>query len=73
MKQHGGMVRALVNSGAAIVLCGNAKKMPVDVRNQLIAILASAEPHEAVQRTRADAEAFVRQMEQRGVFQSETW
>jgi sulfite reductase alpha subunit-like flavoprotein len=68
MRQHAARVRTLLlEQNAHIVVCGNASKMPNDVRNALLRILEEGGHRDQ------EAELFVRQLEATGRYQTETW
>jgi sulfite reductase alpha subunit-like flavoprotein len=69
MRQHAALVRSLLlERNAYIVLCGNASKMPDDVRNALLRILENGG-----ERSDRDAEQILLQLEASGRYQTETW
>jgi sulfite reductase alpha subunit-like flavoprotein len=68
MRQHAERVRTLLlEQNAHIVVCGNASKMPNDVRNALLRILEDGGHRDQ------EAELVVRQLEATGRYQTETW
>lgn len=69
MREHGARVRTLLlEQNAHIVVCGNAVKMPVDVRNALLRIL-----EEGGERSDDECEQLLRRLEATGRYQAETW
>jgi sulfite reductase alpha subunit-like flavoprotein len=69
MRQHAAHVRSLLlERNAHIVLCGNASKMPDDVRNALLRILENGG-----ERSDREAEQILLQLEASGRYQTETW
>jgi sulfite reductase alpha subunit-like flavoprotein len=69
LKRHAAQVRSLLlERNAYIVLCGNASKMPDDVRNALLRILENGG-----ERSDSEAEQILLRLEASGRYQTETW
>lgn len=62
------IARAL-GEGAAVIISGNAKRMPFDVESTITSIVA----HRLMKGDEVQAKKFIRQMKAEGLYQTDTW
>jgi sulfite reductase alpha subunit-like flavoprotein len=65
--------RMLSQHNATIYVAGNAKNMPAAVRRALVDVVVQQGGKDGAMMNKHDAEAYVRLLEKKGRYQTETW